>query len=147
MRLTDEAIAMIQHFEGCRLTAYKDAVGVWTIGYGHTEDVEPGSRITQHQADVMLNSDLEQLSEGVRAIVTHDLNDNQFSALVSFAYNVGLGSLKSSTLLALLNKNEYWFAANEFTRWNKAGGKVMNGLIKRRWAERDLFCGFPARWA
>lgn len=146
MMLTDEGIRLIQHFEGCRLTAYQDVVGVWTIGYGHTEDVHPGMTITQHQADIMLGADLAQFADQVRAIVPA-MADHQFSALVSFSYNVGVGALKSSTLLRLIRDGSWWDAANQFARWNKAGGQVLPGLVKRRWAERDLFCGFPARWS
>lgn len=147
MNITNEGIRLIQHFEGCRLTAYQDAVGIWTIGYGRTEDVQPGQTITQHQADVMLGEDLARFSMAVRDLVPPTLADHQFSALVSFAYNVGVGALKSSTLLKRLLAGSYWDAANEFARWNKAGGKTLPGLVKRRWAERDLFCGFPVRLA
>jgi lysozyme len=147
LTLTDEGIRLIRHFEGCRLTAYHDPVGILTIGYGHTgADVRQGMTITQDQADALLGEDLMKFAQGVRRVVPSTINHAQFSACVSLAYNVGLGAFEVSTLLKRIGANEYWDAANEFTRWNKAGGKVLPGLLRRRWAERDLFCGFPARW-
>ena len=96
---------LIKKFEGLRLTAYQDMVGVWAIGYGHTgPDVKPGLTITQQQADQLLINDLVRFNNGVNALVTVKLNQNQFDALVSFSYNLGLGSLQNSTLLRLLNQ-------------------------------------------
>lgn len=148
MQMTAAGIALIQHFEGCRLVAYRDPVGIVTIGYGHTgPDVRVGMVITQNQADALLGEDLAHCAAAVRPLVAVDLADHQFSALVSLAYNVGTHALHKSTLLRLLNRADYWGAANQFSVWNRAGGQVFNGLVLRRSAERDLFCGFPARWA
>lgn len=132
--------SLICQFEGLRLTAYRDMVGVWTIGYGHTgPDVKPGLTITQQQADQLLINDLARFERGVNALVTVKLNQNQFDALVSFAYNLGLGALQNSTLLHLLNDGNYQAAADQFPRWNRAGGNVVAGLARRRYAERELF--------
>ena len=132
--------AMIAGFEGLRLTAYQDIVGVWTIGYGHTgPDVKPGLAITRQQADQLLVNDLARFERGVNALVTVRLNQNQFDALVSFSYNLGLSSLQGSTLLRLLNAGNFQAAADQFPRWNRAGGKEVAGLTRRRAEERKLF--------
>ena len=133
-------IDLIKQFEGQRLTAYQDIVGVWTIGYGHTgPDVKPGLNITQQQAEQLLINDLARFARDVNDLVTVQINQNQFDALVSFAYNLGVGALQKSTLLRLLNAGSYQPAADEFPRWNRAGGNVVAGLTRRRAAERQLF--------
>lgn len=147
MILTEAGIRLVQHFEGCRLTAYKDAAGVLTIGYGSTgPHVTPGLTISQDRADVLFGLDLSRFSEGVRHVLQQEIADHQFSAVTSLAYNIGLGAFRESTLLRCLNRQDFWGAANQFGVWNRAGGQVLKGLILRRAAERDLFCGFPARW-
>lgn len=130
---------LIKSFEGLELEAYLCPANVWTIGYGHTGNVHEGQTITKQEADELLDQDLEVFRRGVRKAVTVDLNENQFGALVSFAYNVGIGSLQSSTLLKLLNAGDYAGAADQFLRWNKASGKVLTGLTRRREAERAVF--------
>lgn len=131
---------LLKSFEGCKLKAYKDIVGVWTIGYGHTgADVKPGMTITQVQAEELLDKDLEKFEDGVDVLLQVNVNENQFAALVCFAYNCGLGNLKQSTLLRCINKHNSEQAANEFLRWNKAGGVEVPGLTRRRKAERELF--------
>ncbi|ECI2457664.1 lysozyme [Salmonella enterica subsp. enterica] len=143
MKTGSEGISLIKQFEGCRLNAYPDpATGgaPWTIGYGHTgNDVRPGMVWTQVQADSALISDLAQCERAISRLVKVTLTQNQFDALVSFVFNVGSGNLQSSTLLRKLNSGDYRGAADEFPRWNKADGKVMAGLTKRRAAERELF--------
>ncbi|MFB9156477.1 lysozyme [Chromobacterium violaceum] len=140
MKTNAAGISLIKQFEGVRLAAYQDMVGVWTIGYGHTgPDVKAGLAITQQQADQLLAADLEKFETGVRKAVIVPLNANQFSALVSFSYNLGLGNLRSSTLLRLLNKGDYDGAAAQFPRWNRAGGQAVAGLTRRRKAEQALF--------
>lgn len=145
MRALNQAgLKLIKEFEGCELKAYNDIVGVPTIGYGSTEgltadDVDNGKTITQQEAEDLLMTDLSRFQVGVEKYVTAPINDNQFSALVAFSFNLGLGSLKNSTLLKLLNKGDISGAAEEFLRWNKAGGKVVAGLTRRRQAERSLF--------
>jgi GH24 family phage-related lysozyme (muramidase) len=122
------------------VTTYLDAVGVPTIGYGHTgPDVTPNLVITQAQAQALLQSDLRGAENAVIAAVTVALNDDQFAALVSFVYNLGAGTLNTSTLLGLLNAGDYNGAAQQFTRFVYAGGEVLQGLVTRRNAERALF--------
>lgn len=132
--------SLIQKFTGLRLTAYQDPGGVWTIGYGHTgPDVTEGRTITQPEADQLLINDLVRFNNGVNALVTIRINQNQFDALVSFSYQLGLGSLQQSTLIRLLNSGNYQAAADQFPRWDRAGGKETAGLLARRNAERELF--------
>jgi len=131
---------LIESFEGCVLTPYLDAVGVPTIGYGHTLNVSMTMHpITQAQADGLLDADLHIFEEGVNGLVTRSLTPNQFAALVSFAYNLGLGSLQSSTLLRLVNEGDLSGAAPHFMSWTYAGGQQLEGLVRRRQAEMDLF--------
>ena len=133
--------AVIKHYEGLQLKAYKCPAGVWTIGYGHTRGVKECDVITEKQADLYLLDDLRDAENAVNIHTKVKLNQNQFDALVSFVYNLGSGNFKSSTLLKKLNAGDYIGAANEFKRWNKAGGKVLNGLVKRRASETNLFIG------
>lgn len=144
MRVSENGINLIKQFEGCRLTAYQDSVGVWTIGYGWTQPVDgkpvaKGMVITQQKANDLLKQGVVQYENGVNSLVKVQLNQNQFDALVDFAYNLGVNALKGSTLLKKLNAGDYGGAANEFTKWNKAGGKELAGLTRRREAEKSLF--------
>ncbi|MFE4107853.1 lysozyme [Almyronema epifaneia] len=140
-RINDDGLLLIKSFEGLRLKAYQDAVGIWTIGYGTTQGVTPGMEITQAQAEQFLRRDVNKFEQAVQEGVTVPINENQFSALVSFTYNVGSGAFRSSTLLRLLNQNDIQGAADQFPRWNRAGGRVLDGLTRRRNAERSLFLG------
>lgn len=144
MRASENGINLIKQFEGCRLAAYQDSVGVWTIGYGWTQSVDgnpvaKGMAITQQKADDLLKQGVVQYENGVNSLVKVQLNQNQFDALVDFAYNLGVNALRGSTLLKKLNTGDYAGAANEFTKWNKAGGKELAGLMRRREAEKSLF--------
>ena len=144
MQTSEKGIALIKQFEGCRLTAYQDSVGVWTIGYGWTKPVDgkpirAGMTIKQETAERLLKTGLVSYENDVSRLVKVDLTQGQFDALVSFTYNLGARSLSTSTLLRKLNAGDYAGAADEFLRWNKAGGKVLNGLTRRREAERALF--------
>ena len=134
---------LIKESEGCVLKAYPDpATGgePFTIGYGSTgSHVYPGKVITQAEADRLLDEDVDLFERGVNRLVNVDLTQGQFDALVCFAFNLGLGALQQSTLLKLLNAGDYEGAAKQFQRWDKAGGKVMAGLTKRRQAESELF--------
>ena len=142
MQISDEGLDLIKHFEGCELEAYQDAVGVWTIGYGHTKGVEEGDKWTQEKADFMLFRELEEEYEDyVNNYVHVPLNQQQFDALCSWVYNLGPANLKSSTLLKKLNNEEYDQVPKQIKRWNKAGGKVLAGLVRRREAEALLFEG------
>ena len=132
-------IDLITSFEGCRLTAYQDSVGVWTIGYGHTSGVYHGMTITEEEAIAFLRQDLKTAENAVNSNVTYGINQNQFDALVSFTFNVGTGNFTSSTLLKKLNAGDVNGAANEFDRWIYAGGQVLEGLVRRRAAEKQMF--------
>lgn len=143
--ITNEALELIKKSEGLRLYAYIDAVGVWTIGYGHTSaagepKVTKGMRISKEEAESILIDDLKRVYiPAVSRNVKVPLNPNQFGALVSFTYNLGEGNLQKSTLLKKLNKGDYKGAAAEFPKWVKGGGKTLPGLVTRRKAERKLF--------
>lgn len=140
MNTSQNGINLIKSFEGCRLEAYKDIVGVLTIGYGTTgPDVKPGMQITQEQAEIFLRRDLVKFEEAILKAVKVPLNQNQFDALVCFCYNVGSAAFRNSTLLKLLNAGHFVEAAKQFLVWNKAGGKVVLGLARRREAESNLF--------
>jgi lysozyme len=140
MDISASGIALIKQFEGCRLSAYRDVSGVLTVGWGHTgKDVTKGLTITQARADTLLRQDLNEFVIGVNQCVKVPINQNQFDALVSFAYNVGLGALRTSTLLEKLNEKDYMGAANELDKWVHSGGKVIQGLVTRRNAEQALF--------
>ncbi|HAV2174444.1 TPA: lysozyme [Enterobacter cloacae] len=144
MQTSEKGIAVIKQFEGCKLTAYQDSVGVWTIGYGWTQPVDgkpirAGMTIKQETAERLLKTGLVSFESDVSRLVKVGLTQGQFDALVSFTYNLGARSLSTSTLLRKLNAGDYAGAADEFLRWNKAGGKVLNGLTRRREAERALF--------
>lgn len=132
-------LALIKQFEGCCLTAYRCPAGVWTIGWGFTHGVKPGQVMTQAEADARLLKEYQAYEAKVRRLVKVPLTANQLGALVSFAFNVGVGALGSSTLLRLLNAGNYQGAAAQFARWNKAGGRALAGLIRRRSAEARLF--------
>lgn len=134
------ALSLIKKFEGLRLEAYRDPVGVWTIGYGTTRGVHRGMKITQEEAENLLLEDLKTRLPAIERLLKVETSDNELSALVSFCYNVGLGALKKSTLLKRLNASEdEERIADEFLRWDKAGGRVLKGLTRRRRAERSLF--------
>lgn len=140
MQTNQAGLDLIKSFEGCKLTAYRDVVGILTIGYGHTgPDVKDGLTWTQQQADDALAHDLQKFETAVSECVTTSISANQFSALVCFAYNCGAGNLRSSTLLKDVNAGNVSDAAAQFGRWNKAGGNVVAGLTRRRQAESDLF--------
>ena len=132
---------LIEGFEGCRLEPYQDSVGVWTIGFGHTGDdcYEGCDPISQQQADQLLAWDLKRFEDGVNGMVIDQTSQQQFDALVSFAYNLGESSLRGSTLLRLHNSGNFGDARGQFGRWNHAGGRVLEGLTKRRAAEAGVY--------
>lgn len=143
-----EGLPLIKEFEGCKLEAYQDIVGVWTIGYGETKWLVDGKRIpvwkgqviTQAQADEDVAMRYDEFEFQVKNLVKVPITPNQLGALVSFAYNLGVSNLASSTLLKLLNQGASAnLVAGQFSRWNKAGGKEVPGLTRRRAAEAVLF--------
>lgn len=145
LHMSDQGISLLKSFEGLRLAAYQDIGGVWTIGYGHTSAaggmrVDRGLTITHEQAEQMLKDDLARMTYPViKRWVNVPLTQGQFDALASFTYNLGEGQVSKSTLLKLLNAQDYQGAANEFDRWVYAGNTKVNGLIRRRQNERELF--------
>ena len=134
-------LSLIKDFEGLRLEAYLCPAGVWTIGYGHTEGISRGQKITQDQAEKLLREDLARYEQAVSRLVRLPIGENQFAALVSFAFNLGESALASSTLLQKLNGGNHAGASEEFGRWVYAGNPPtkLEGLVRRRAAERDLF--------
>lgn len=147
MKISDSGIALIKRFEGCKLKAYLCPAGVWTIGYGHTGEVKQGMVWTQQQADDALMQDLQFFESAAYSYVTVPLKQNQFDALVSFAFNCGVGALRKSTLLRLLNAGDYSGAEKQFARWISKGTAAEKGLRRRRKAEALLFSGGETvRW-
>lgn len=127
-------------FESCPLTAYWDALGkLWTIAYGHTRGVHEGMTCTQAQADAWLLEDRASAEANVNKHVTAELTQHEFDALVDFDFNCGDGNMDSSTLLKLVNSGDIARAADEFDKWDHAGGKVVAGLLRRRLAEKAEF--------
>lgn len=140
MKVSQKGINLIKKYEGCKLESYLCPAQVLTIGYGHTgSDVKRNMKITEQEAEKLLQKDLERFEIGVLKSVKVNLTQNQFDSLVSFSYNCGLGNLQSSTLLKLLNLGDKQSAAKEFVKWCKANGKVLDGLLKRRLEEQKLF--------
>ena len=164
MRDINEAgINLIKSFEGIvdgdpttvKLDPYLDPIGIWTIGWGHAITMDNrflkgaadkprvktmfAGGITTDEATLLLRSDLLKACRGVESLVKTPISDNQFAALVSFAFNAGLANLAKSTLLRLVNEQKFTAASQEFAKWNKAGGKVLKGLTRRRAAEAQLF--------
>jgi lysozyme len=138
--LSKRGAALIARFEGFRSAPYQDSVGVWTIGYGHTSGVGPATKpVTKAQALKLLEADAAIAATAVRDLVKVRLNQNQFDALVSFAFNLGTGALAESTLLKKLNKGDYKGAAGQFGQWVYAGHTRLEGLVLRRRAEAHLF--------
>lgn len=173
MKISPDGLAITKHYENCHLESYPDPASPlgkectrrgfnitayrnihnwpqlsgspWTIGWGHTGDeVKPGIMWTQKQCDDALAADMAKFERAVTSAVRVSLNQAQFDALVDFTYNVGPGNLQSSTLLAKLNGGDYASVGKELRRWNKAGGQVMYGLVKRRAAGDARFNGAPA---
>ena len=141
MEISQEGLSLIKKFEGCKLQSYKCAAGVWTIGYGSTNGIEEGMEISQERADMLLLEDVEVFEKAVNELVEVPLEQNQFDSLISWTFNLGPTNLKNSTLLKVLNNKNYDEVPTQIKRWNKAGGKVIQGLIRRREAEALLFEG------
>lgn len=145
MKVNKLGIDMMHHFEGCKLEAYQCSAKMWTIGWGNTyyqdkRSVNQGDKITQQQADELFEMIMNEFSMMVRKVLKKEISENKFSAIVCLAYNIGMGNLKASTLLKKVNINpDDPTIPREFLRWNKAGGKVLNGLTRRRQAESDLY--------
>jgi len=141
LKTSQEGISLIKSFEGCELTAYRCSANVPTIGFGHTAGVSDGDTCTQEEAETMLAEDLEEFEDYVKNYVESELQQNEFDALVAWTYNLGPKNLSESTLLKELNAGNLEEVPRQMKRWNRAGGEVLDGLIRRREAESRLFKG------
>jgi lysozyme len=144
MEVTQEGLALIKRFEGFRGTAYRCPAGVWTIGYGHTAMAGPptvagGMQVSREEAQAILLRDVEAVAREVRVLLKRELSARQFSALVSFAYNVGTGNFRSSSVLKAVNAGDLAAVPRRLQLWTKANGRVLPGLVMRRAAEAALF--------
>jgi lysozyme len=139
VKCSQEGLELIKKFEGCKLKSYKCPAGVWTIGYGHTEDIKEGDIVSPEEANKLLRADVFKFEEYVTDNVMVNLTQNQFDALVAWTFNLGVGNLRNSTMLKKLNNADYTSVPFEMKRWNKAGGKTLDGLVRRRQAESLLF--------
>ncbi len=149
MQMNEEGLALIRQFEGFRGAAYRDAVGVWTIGFGHTSMAGPPvvtrtMTVTEAEAETILARDVAQFADRLRKLITVELTGSQFSALVSFAYNVGIGNVKTSSVLRAVNVRDFEAVPRRLQLWTKAGGRVLPGLVRRRAAEAALFASAAA---
>lgn len=142
-KISDDGLALIKDFEGERLTVYKDAVGLPTVGVGHLvlpfDNLKVGQTISAERSRTLLRQDVERFEKCVNAAITQPLTQNQFDACVALAFNIGESAFKNSSVARELNRGHFTLAANAFLKWNKAGGKVLNGLTRRREAERKMF--------
>ena len=142
MKISQAGLDIIKHYEGCRLTSYKCPAGVWTVGFGWTEGVTPGMTITRAQAEELLIRGVVSYEKAVQETIDDaKTTQNQFDAMVSLCYNIGPANFRKSTVAKQHKLGDYAAAADAFLMWNKAGGKVLAGLVKRREAERSLYLG------
>ena len=145
MRISPRGLSLLKQFEGCILVPYKDSAGLYTIGYGHliadgrTLPDSAKYKLTQKQADMLLQYDVIPRERAVERLCTVPLNQNEFDALVSFVFNLGAGCFQRSTIRQKLNRGDRAGAAKVLLRYNRAGGKVIKGLVNRRMAEFKLF--------
>ena len=143
-QVNQDGLNLIKEFEGFRSTAYLCPAKVWTIGYGSTfypdgRRVKQGDKITPNEAEILLRDTVQSFADQVSNLINVPITDNQFSALVSLTFNIGIGAFSKSTLLRVLNQRNYTEASNQFLRWNRAGGRILEGLTRRRNRERQLF--------
>ena len=139
MKISEKGLKLIKSFETLRLEAYLCPAGVWTIGYGHTSNVKKGQKINELCAETFLTIDLQKCEYAINTSVTVPLNQNQFDSLVSFVFNIGVCAFKKSTLLKKLNNGDYIRAADELDKWIYSKSKILNGLVRRRNKEKELF--------
>ena len=141
MIISIPGVELLTHFEGLKLEAYQDSVGVWTIGYGHTKGVTPSMKITESQASNLLKTELIEYQNYINEMVKVELSQCEYDALVCWVYNLGPTNLRESTLLKVLNQGDKFLVPEQIRRWNRAGGKVLKGLVRRREAEALMFAG------
>ena len=139
MQYSSDGLHLTEGFESCRLVAYQDSKGVWTIGWGHTRGVEEGDTCTQAQADAWLLEDVQEAVDAVNRLVTVQLTQHQFDALVDFCFNAGQGNFASSTMLRMVNAGDEAGADLQFARWDMCGGVHLYGLARRRASEANEF--------
>lgn len=141
MKISERGLALVKEFEGCSLRAYRDIVGIWTVGFGHTgPDVTPNLAINDSEADRLLREDIQHAERCVNRLLSGlQATQGEFDSLCSFVFNLGCDALRRSTLLAKYLDGDVDGAAAEFDRWNRAGGRVVKGLVRRRAAEAELF--------
>jgi lysozyme len=139
VKTSEKGLSIIKSFEGLRLVAYRDGGGVWSIGYGHTDDVSEGDTCTEQEALDFLKDDVNEAEICIATCVEATLTQAQFDALASLIYNIGCEAFKNSTMLRLINAGSMAGAEQQFWRWNKEGHNVIAGLTRRREAEAKLF--------
>jgi lysozyme len=139
MKISEDGLELIKKFEGCETTAYQDSVGVWTIGFGHTKGVEEGQTCSVEDAESMLADEMDEYEGYVNNMVKVELQQHEFDALVAWVYNLGPTNLGESTMLKVLNGGQFDRVPDEMNRWTRAGGKILEGLVRRRQAESLMF--------
>ena len=139
MKISEDGLELIKKFEGCETSAYQDSVGVWTIGFGHTKGVEEGQTCSMEDAETMLADEMDEYEGYINDMVRVDLQQHEFDSLVAWVYNLGPTNLRESTMLKVLNGGQFDRVPEEMNRWNRAGGEVLEGLVRRRQAESLMF--------
>jgi len=139
MKISENGLELIKKFEGCETTAYQDSVGVWTIGFGHTKGVEEGQTCSIEDAESMLADEMDEYEGYINNMVKVELQQHEFDALVAWVYNLGPTNLGESTMLKVLNGGQFDRVPDEMNRWTRAGGKILEGLVRRRQAESLMF--------
>ena len=139
MKISEDGLELIKKFEGCETTAYQDSVGVWTIGFGHTKGVEEGQTCSVEDAESMLADEMDEYEGYINNMVKVDLQQHEFDALVAWVYNLGPTNLGESTMLKVLNGGQFDRVPDEMNRWTRAGGEILEGLVRRRQAESLMF--------
>ena len=139
MKISEDGLELIKKFEGCETTAYQDSVGVWTIGFGHTKGVEEGQTCSIEDAESMLAEEMDEYEGYINNMVKVELQQHEFDALVAWVYNLGPTNLGESTMLKVLNGGQFDRVPDEMNRWTRAGGKILEGLVRRRQAESLMF--------
>ena len=139
MKISEDGLELIKKFEGCETTAYQDSVGVWTIGFGHTKGVEEGQTCSIEDAESMLADEMDEYEGYINNMVKVDLQQHEFDALVAWVYNLGPTNLGESTMLKVLNGGQFDRDPDEMNRWTRAGGEILEGLVRRRQAESLMF--------
>ena len=139
MQYSQSGLSLTESFEGCKLEAYQDVAGIWTIGYGHIAGVKAGDTCTQEQAVTFLQQDLQTVVADLNRHLGVTVTQGEFDALVDFGFNLGIHAMETSTLWRLLQAGDFAGAAAQFPRWDKAGGAICEGILRRRLAEQGEF--------